>query len=54
MIIPQMQQRYTGYSSEGANNLLSAVKAINKGSEQIARNLRLDATVYTIVYAGVL
>lgn len=32
MIIPQMQQRYTGYSSEGANNLLSAVMGARRAS----------------------
>jgi len=32
MIIPQMQQRYTGYSSEGANNLLNAVMGARRAS----------------------
>jgi len=32
MIVPQMQQRYTGYSSEGSNNLLSAVMGARRAS----------------------
>jgi hypothetical protein len=51
MIIPQMQQRYTGYSSEGANNLLNAVMGARRASvmerqqavnEEIERRNRED------------
>lgn len=32
MIVPQMQQRYTGYSSEGVSNLLSAVMGARRAA----------------------
>ena len=52
MIVPQMQQRYTGYSSEGSGNLLDAV--MRKRSQDLnykARMAEADARERQFQYA---
>ncbi len=52
MIVPQMQQRFTGYSSEGSGNLLDAV--MRKRSQDLnykARMAEADARERQFQYA---